>query len=312
MDGELVPPEAEKGFKSKPLGRLQKAYKLQGRRKWQGLDVSIENRRGSVRRWYDPHAKRHGETKMHHAYGYIRMTEGVDGDHVDVYLGPDESADKVYVVHQMKAPKFEKFDEDKCMLNFPSKEAAKRAYVRQYDDPRFLGSITTMSVTDFVEKVTATRNKPARKRMLKSLVDHGRSLLKATMQGQALQGVHHTRGVGSGAWGVHKDEKKKLRRGVSTLLDIQNLMDVIEDMLRDKKDRPKRLVLDIRKLDPSLFEALGGNTWIHKDPWQTVKGDALKQNVKANRERTDQKARDNAEAQKVGRMATRWSPYIDD
>lgn len=132
---------------------LEKARKLHYRTAFAGLPISIENRKGSIRRWYDPHAKRAGETKVQFPYGYIRLTEGTDGDHVDVYLGPDEQAPHVYVVHQLKAPDFKKLDEDKCMLGFASEADARKAYLAHYDDPRFLGSITTLTIEAFKKKL---------------------------------------------------------------------------------------------------------------------------------------------------------------
>ncbi len=89
--------------------KLSQAYKLQGRTKFQGLDISIENRKGSVRRWKDPYGKETGATKMHFDYGYIRRTEGTDGDHVDVYLGPNPGATHAYVIDQNKKPPVQHF-----------------------------------------------------------------------------------------------------------------------------------------------------------------------------------------------------------
>lgn len=132
---------------------VEKAYKLQGRMKFQGMDVSIENRKGSVRRWYDKATETEGETKMRIPYGYIRRTEGNDGDHVDVFVGPDEDAPNVYVVHQLKAPHFKVFDEDKCMLGFRTAAEAKRAYLQHYDRPDFFGGMTTMPIAEFKQKV---------------------------------------------------------------------------------------------------------------------------------------------------------------
>jgi hypothetical protein len=139
---------------------LEKAHKLQGRRKFQGFEVSIENRIGSVRRWHDPHTGRDGKTRFKHAYGYIRGTMGVDGDQVDVFLGPDESAEIVYVIHQMKAPNFDEWDEDKCLLGFSNALEARRAYRDHYDDPRFFGGMTPLSLEEFRRKVFATKDRP--------------------------------------------------------------------------------------------------------------------------------------------------------
>jgi hypothetical protein len=140
--------------------KLSKAHQLSRRTKFRGLDVSIETDKGELRHWYDPHNKTKGSTKMSHPYGYIRRTKGVDGDHVDVYIGPKEDAPNVYVVHQMKAPDFKKYDEDKCMVGFETAAAAKAAYLKNFDDPRFFGSMTTMPWTEFEKKVKATFEQP--------------------------------------------------------------------------------------------------------------------------------------------------------
>ncbi|MEX3764478.1 hypothetical protein [Paraburkholderia phenoliruptrix] len=133
---------------------------------WHGLKIAIENPKGTVREGVDETGKA-WRTVFEHAYGEISGTEGVDGDPVDVYLGPDESAEQVYIVRQMKRKRWDQYDEDKCMLNFPSLQAAKDAYMNHYDDPRFFGGIIAMPVEEFVAKVRATRDKPA---MIKSIV----------------------------------------------------------------------------------------------------------------------------------------------
>lgn len=142
-----------------PKGDLQKSRKLHGRMKFQGFEISIENRKGSVRRWYDQETDTTGETKMQYPYGYIRRTEGADGDHVDVFVGPHADAKNVYVVHQRKAPLFKEFDEDKCMLGFKSAKAAKAAYLQHYDRPEFFGSMTTLNLEAFRAKVYGAKGK---------------------------------------------------------------------------------------------------------------------------------------------------------
>lgn len=134
------------------------AHKLQGRVKLYGFEISIENAKGSVRRWHDPHSGESGSTKMQHDYGYIRGTRGTDGDHVDVYVGPSTDSQKVFVIDQMKKPDFKKFDEQKCMLGFDSAEEAKAAYLKHYNDSRFFGSMREMSMDDFRAKVLAREN----------------------------------------------------------------------------------------------------------------------------------------------------------
>lgn len=123
--------------------------------KFQGMDVSIENEAGSVRSGQGKDGHK-WQTQMCNHYGYIRRTEGPDGDHVDVYLGPNEDAPYAYVVHQMK-PSTGEYDEDKCMLGFDSEAEAKAAYLKHYDDPRFLGAITIVPMSLFKERVYGSK-----------------------------------------------------------------------------------------------------------------------------------------------------------
>lgn len=122
-------------------------------RRYAGLDVIVENEKGSTRRWFDENSNETGRTLMHHDYGFVLHSIGADGDEVDVYLGPHEDAEYAYVVHQNRAPAFEKYDEDKVMLGFKSAEDAKNAYVAQYDDYRFFGGMSQMPIAEFREKV---------------------------------------------------------------------------------------------------------------------------------------------------------------
>ena len=131
---------------------------------FQGLDISIENRVGSIRRWKNRNGDS-GQIKMKHAYGYIRRTQGVDGDHVDCFIGPNPDATHAYVIHAMAVPDFKKYDEDKCMLGFDSAEEAKRAFLDNYSDPRFFGSLHSIPMDKFIRKVLATQKHP---QMIKS------------------------------------------------------------------------------------------------------------------------------------------------
>lgn len=134
--------------------------------KWRGLTIAIENPAGSVRRGRN----RHGitwEQRMLYDYGEILGTMGVDGDPVDVFLGPNLEAPMVYVVHQRRVNDWENFDEDKCMVGFDSEDEARSAFLSCYSDPRFLGPITAMPVDEFITKVRATKDKPA---MIKSIL----------------------------------------------------------------------------------------------------------------------------------------------
>ena len=126
-------------------------HPLQGRTSFAGLKISIENRKGSIRRGVDSDGHKWA-IKMKYDYGYIRETEGVDGDHVDCYLGDNENARNVYIIHQ-KIPGTDTYDEDKCMLGFNTLEEAKRAYFSQYDKSGFFGGVDTVPIEVFKEKV---------------------------------------------------------------------------------------------------------------------------------------------------------------
>ena len=147
-------------------------HKLQDRTTWNGLKISIENKKGSVRRGVDKDGHQWA-TKMHFDYGYIRGSEGTDGDHVDCYLGDNMDAKKVYIVHQ-NDPVTHKYDEDKCMLGFNTLEDAKKAYLMQYDRPGFLGKIDIMDFDEFKEFILLKRNHG--KKIIKSYTDFVKSV----------------------------------------------------------------------------------------------------------------------------------------
>lgn len=126
-------------------------HKLQDRTAFRGLNISIENKKGTIRRGVDSDGHKWA-IKMHYDYGYIRGTEGVDGDHVDCYIGDNIDAKNVYIIHQ-KIPGTDKYDEDKCMLGFDTLADAKAAYLKQYDKPGFFGGVDTVPFELFKQKV---------------------------------------------------------------------------------------------------------------------------------------------------------------
>jgi hypothetical protein len=137
---------------------IKAARPLQRRRQFQGLEVSIENQCGSYRCWKDHFAGTEGRTKMHYDYGYIRGTKGTDGDHVDVYVGPNKNATHAYIVTQMKPPHFLEVDEQKVMLGFDSASDAEAAYRLHYDKPGFFGMMQAMPMGEFRAKVLNKQN----------------------------------------------------------------------------------------------------------------------------------------------------------
>lgn len=128
-----------------------------GHVKINGFDVSIEQPAGSVRSGKDASGKEWSQV-MNNTYGYIRGTEGVDGDHIDVFLGPDMNSDMVYVVDQVNTDG--SFDEHKVMMGFSSLEDARSAYLSNYEDGwQGLGNITGVALDGFKKWIDSSTRK---------------------------------------------------------------------------------------------------------------------------------------------------------
>lgn len=146
------------GMQAEPT-EAQKAagnYKMEHRRV-DGYNISIENAKGSVRRGTGADGKP-WETTMQNDYGYIRGTEGVDGDHIDVFLSDTPEEGDVFVVDQVNDD--DSFDEHKVMYGFPTEQAARDAYLSNYE-PGWtgLGAITHVSKDEFKKWIQSSRRK---------------------------------------------------------------------------------------------------------------------------------------------------------
>jgi hypothetical protein len=119
---------------------------------FQDLDLRIEFPTGSKRPYRDDAGNERFKT-MHADYGEVAGTEGLDGDPVDVYVGPDKSAPKVFVVTQMKKGDWSKVDEEKCILGVHTKAQARELYLAHYNDQRFCGAIKEMSMDEFKQRL---------------------------------------------------------------------------------------------------------------------------------------------------------------
>lgn len=130
-----------------------------------GLDVTIENPKGSMRSGKEKNGKP-WNVKMPAHYGYIRGTVGADKDHVDCYMGPKLGSRKVFVIDQKNAENGA-FDEHKCMIGYLTKETALRDYKNAFSDGkglRRLGKVTEMNIDDFKKWLqNGDTTKPMRK-----------------------------------------------------------------------------------------------------------------------------------------------------
>lgn len=128
-----------------------------GHIKVDGLNITIEQPKGSIRRGTDANGKQ-WESEMHNTYGYIRGTESVDGDHIDIFLSDNPTEGNVFVVDQIN--KDGSFDEHKVMYGFPDMESAKRAYLSNYEEGwQGLGNITEVSKEDFKAWIDSSKRK---------------------------------------------------------------------------------------------------------------------------------------------------------
>lgn len=91
-----------------------------------GIEVSVEFDVGETKRGIGQYGEVWTNTYKH-AYGEIPNSRSLaDGDGVDVLLGPDEKAKMVFVIHQSRRDG--SYDEDKCLLQFRTRESAIQAY----------------------------------------------------------------------------------------------------------------------------------------------------------------------------------------
>jgi len=126
---------------------------------FQGLEIDLEVLAGQYREKTNPEGKS-WKRYMHHHYGEIRNTEGVDGDLLDAYVGPNHDSSLVIVIHQHR-PDDQSFDEDKVMLGFDSVEEAIGAYKKHYPKPGFYreGEFEAFPIGRFWRWVQDGRNK---------------------------------------------------------------------------------------------------------------------------------------------------------
>lgn len=131
----------------KAAGNYQKAHV-----RFEGLDLSIENPKGSTRSGKDTDGEA-WESTLPGDYGYIKGTVGADGDAVDILVGPKGAVGAAYVVEQID-PKTGKFDEIKVITGVETRGEALRLYEEMFSDgtgPQRWGEIVPMSAAELKE-----------------------------------------------------------------------------------------------------------------------------------------------------------------
>lgn len=151
--------EARKEVAPNPTDAQKEAgnYK-KGHVKIDGYDITIENPKGSERSGIDANGDKWSVT-MNNDYGYIRGTEGVDGDHIDVFLSDNPAEGNVYVVDQLDV-NTGKFDEHKVMYGFGSIQEATDAYLANYSPGWMgIGAVTEVSKDEFKKWIDSSHRK---------------------------------------------------------------------------------------------------------------------------------------------------------
>lgn len=149
--GKVWTGRRESRFDSVPSDRQIKSGNYRkGHMRLHGLNISIENPAGSIRRGFD-HNGHPWSVTVPCDYGYIRGTIGADGDHLDCHVGPNPASTAVWIVFQ-ENPDTHAFDEHKVMLGFDTRIDALQTYERAYHDGRGqyrMQDVLEMNVDEF-------------------------------------------------------------------------------------------------------------------------------------------------------------------
>jgi hypothetical protein len=147
---------AREMIRSKALGVSSAAYKLAGVTSFQGLPISIENKKGDVRSGVDADGTK-WSVVMPESYGYIKGTKGADGSPIDCFVGPLKDAKFAYICHINKTDG-SGFDEDKTFIGFASATRAKAALLAAYSGVDVFHSMTILPMHEFIKRVLSTKN----------------------------------------------------------------------------------------------------------------------------------------------------------
>jgi phage gp29-like protein len=115
---------------------------------WKGLEIAIENPKGSERSGVSSSGREWSRTMKCH-YGYFRRTAANDGDNLDVFIGAHPDSDFVLVIKQVDQSG--KFDEFKVVVGCLNRKEAKKLYLANYPAGWKCGPAASMTVDLFKE-----------------------------------------------------------------------------------------------------------------------------------------------------------------
>lgn len=206
-----------------------------GHIKINGFDVTIEQPAGSVRSGKDASGKEWSQV-MNNTYGYIRGTKGVDGDHIDVFLGPDMNSDMVYVVDQVNTDG--SFDEHKVMMGFSSLEDARSAYLSNYEEGwQGLGNITGVALDEFKKWIDSSirKTKPFSEYRSVDFIEEERPGSDVRFRSIGEKGAANLNKAETIESSIN-DWSTKFNTPVRVIHDVDDITDTDENMLARKRD----------------------------------------------------------------------------
>lgn len=209
--------------KQKEAGNYKKGHVQVG-----VFDITIEQPKGSVRSGVDANGNK-WETTMQNTYGYIRGTEGVDGDHIDVFLSDDIDSwngRMVFVVDQYNEDG--SFDEHKVMLGFNETDDAEAAYFANYDNDwakKHKTVVTGVNLEDFEKWIDSSHRKT------KAFAEY-KSVKSVEEQSSSTQ-VNRLSEIKSRIEELHKEQEAA--HGQSDIFEEARIISEINDLFTEQR-----------------------------------------------------------------------------
>ena len=192
------------------------------------FDITIEQPKGSVRSGVDANGNK-WETTMQNTYGYIRGTEGVDGDHIDMFLSDDIdgwNGRRVFVVDQYNEDG--SFDEHKVMLGFNEADDAEAAYFANYDSDwakNHKTVVTGVNLEDFEKWIDSSHRKT------KAFAEY-KSVKSVEEQSSSTQ-VNRLSEIKSRIEELHKEQEAA--HGQSDIFEEARIISEINDLFTEQR-----------------------------------------------------------------------------
>ncbi len=131
-------------------GQKEAGNYRKGHVQFDGLNISIETGKGQDRKGKNPDGTDWSHT-MPADYGYVKRSEGADGENVDVLIGDKPANGKVFLIDQHDA-QTGKFDEHKAVVGVDSVAEAQKLYRDSFGDGRGadrIGAMREMTTAEF-------------------------------------------------------------------------------------------------------------------------------------------------------------------